>query len=185
MKPKLAWNLVGVLGFILLVIVLAGAGWWLWVNGPEPVLAAEPPLEPAISDQQLEKPKVGVQSDGCPEPEDVDKLLGVPIGTVVKVSTEKCAFGHRSFPMEATFTCPMGDYVGEWVCTFDVKGDKVTHEGIGQSASVWGSTFRYMPQYHGETVCDVWKNEDANGQDQSPSFHVRFQAVTNGVQSCN
>ena len=154
------------------------------LNLPSPL-----PTQPVVNPTQpvTVQPQTGGQtitSGGCPEPEDVDNWLGKPIGTVVKVTTESCAFTHRSFPNTETFTCLQGEYIGQWVCTFDVQGDKVTHEGIGQSAVVWGMTMRFMEKYPGENVCNVANNEDLNGQSQSPAFRVRFQPVPGGIQEC-
>jgi hypothetical protein len=116
----------------------------------------------------------------CIDPYTLDDLTGKSKGFWVRVSTESCAFTHRTYPDSFTTTCPQGDYIGQFVCTFDVLGDVVVHEGIGQSATVWGATIRFMPSYQGEDVCTVWHNEARDGQQRVKPFIVRFQPVPGG-----
>ena len=121
----------------------------------------------------------------CPDPYALDDLTGQQHGFWVRVSTEPCAFSHRTFPATFATPCPKGSKVGEWVCTFDVTGDKIVHEGVGQSATVWGATERFMPSYKGETVCTVWHNENKDGAARANPFNLRFQPVPGGVQTCS
>lgn len=188
------WIAVAIMLAVALLIscgfLTAGTGYFLGrtVGSTETTLPAtaapvNPPTATPATPTAAAPPVQGFSSN-CPDPYTIDDITGMPHGFWVRVSSEACAFTHRTFPQTFNTICPQGNNIGDYVCTFDVMGDIVVHEGNGQPATVWGATLRYMPVYGNENVCTVWRNEYADGQNRDNPFVVRFQPVPGGVQAC-
>ena len=118
-----------------------------------------------------------VTAPTCPTTGEVKASTDVD---VQRLGSEPCAFVWRATTLATTTAiCPLG-----WVCTFDVVNDiVVVHAGVGQTAQIHAGTWRWMGSYPGENSCSLFEKEAAFAASETPSFQVRFQAVTDGSGS--
>lgn len=118
----------------------------------------------------------------CPTTQEAKELFGVD---VQKIETEPCGWVWRGKPESHSAVCPK-----DYICSWDVKNDvTVIHHGIDQSAEIFAGTFRRVDIYPAEdkvhNICELYQAEKAFGQNEIPSFEVRFQPVPGfGPQSC-
>ncbi len=158
-------------------------------TSPAPAATAQATAAPtAAATAQTQNGPV-VVSGPCPQPREVNNMIGGVVGSSVKENSEACLFEFQIRPPAVptgTFKCPEGFF-----CTIHKSDNKVVVVvGHGQSYDKpVGMSIRFRGAYP-ETdparnnVCGIVAKENEKGREEDPTFQVTYEQATPSDPDC-